>query len=122
MVVAWYGAMADALEETAASGAAACEERVFKLFEAALSVPIRLRLNPDADSCRMLSLGFSETVFAVSGAAGADSFWKFAQKVCGLSVFKQPTGFSIPRALAALKQTGLSFKGKPLMEQLVKSA
>ena len=97
VVIAWYGAMADALAETAATGAAACEERAFKLFEVALSMPIRLRLSPDANSCRMLSQGFSETVFAVSGAAGADSFWKFAQKVCGLSVFKKARPSASPR-------------------------
>ena len=94
VAIAWYGSMAEALER-AASGAG--EERVFKLFEAGMSVPIRLRLNPDSDSCRMLSLSFSESAFAVSGAAGADSFWKFAQKVSGLSVFKKATPSASPR-------------------------
>ena len=118
VVAAWYGSMSEALEG-AASGAG--EERVFKLFEAALSVPIRLRLNPDEDSCRMLALNFSENVFAVSGASGADSFWKFMQKVGGLGVFKKATNLSIPKAQAALKQAGLSFKGKGLTDQLVKA-
>ena len=92
VVIAWYGAMSEALER-AASGAGEegvrdLEERVFKLFEAALSVPIRLRLNPDPDNCRLLSLRFSEQTYSVSGASGADSFWKFAQKVGGLGFFK----------------------------------
>ena len=51
VVIAWNDAMSEALEG-AASGAGQegvldFEQRVFKLFEAALSVPIRLRLNPD---------------------------------------------------------------------------
>ena len=69
VVIAWYGAMSEALER-AASGAGQddvrdLEHRVFKLFEAALSVPIRLRLNPDPDNCRLLALRYSEQAFAV---------------------------------------------------------
>ena len=51
LVIAWYGAIGEALR-------GAEEERVFRLFEAALSVPIRLRLCPDEDSCRVVSLLF----------------------------------------------------------------
>ena len=49
LVIAWYGAMGDALTNTD-------EDRVFKLFEAANSVPIRLRLCPDVDSRQLVSL------------------------------------------------------------------
>ena len=60
VVIAWYGAMSEALERAASCAGQDdvrdLEHRVFKLFEAALSVPIRLRLNPDADNCRLLSL------------------------------------------------------------------
>ena len=74
MVMTWYGAMAQALREGHTN-------RVFKLFEAALSVPIRLRLCPDGESCHLASLLFSETLFAASAASGADSFWKFCEKL-----------------------------------------
>ena len=84
-------------------------------------MPIRLRLNPDPDNCRLLSLRFSEQAYSVCGATGADSFWKFAQKVGGLGAFKKAAALSPPRALVALKQQGLSFKGKVLTEQSVKA-
>ena len=44
------------------------DERAMKLFEAALSVPIRLRLMPDFESCQLASLSFQESTF-VAGAA-----------------------------------------------------
>ena len=125
VVIAWYDAMSEALER-ATSGAGQegvldLEQRVFKLFEAALSVPIRLRLNPDPDNCRLLSLRFSEQAYSVCGATGADSFWKFAQKVGGLGAFRKTMSLSIPKAMAELKQQGLLFKGKGLTEQSVKA-
>ena len=120
VVIAWYGAMSEALER-AASGAGQddvrdLEHRVFKLFEAALSVPIRLRLNPDPDNCRLLSLRYSEQAFGVMGASGADSFWKFAEKVSALGAFTKAASQSIPKATVALQQAGLTFKGKLLTE------
>ena len=128
VIITWYGAMATALQRVAASQTGAsdrdAEERVFKLFEAALSVPIRLRLNPDKDSCQLLSLSFSENMFANAGATGMDSFWKFAEKVCRLSSFNKAisTKTSIPRLLTIVKeQYGLSFKGKTLTEQGIKA-
>ena len=125
VVIAWYDALSEALER-ATSGAGQegvrdFEQRVFKLFEAALSVPIRLRLNPDSDNCRLLSLRFSEQAYSVCGATGADSFWKFAQKVGGLGAFRKTMSLSIPKAMAELKQQGLLFKGKVLTEQSVKA-
>ena len=114
VVVAWYAAMADAL--------ATNENRVFKLLEAALSVPIRLRLSPDADACRLASLSFSESMFASSAASGADSFWRFAEKAATLSGVAQAiaTNMSIPKLTAAIKSYGLTFKGKAIQEQAAK--
>ena len=45
-VLAWYSAVSDAFEEKSPN-----HQRITKLFEAALSVPIRLRLCPDEDAC-----------------------------------------------------------------------
>ena len=78
LVISWYDAMAVALTNKD-------EERVFRLFEAALSVPILLRLCPDDDSCQVASLSFCESLFAHSAASGADSFWQLAEKVVRLS-------------------------------------
>ena len=102
VVIAWYGAMSEALERVSRCGAdhegvRDLEERVFKLFEAALSVPIRLSLDPDPDNSRLLSLKFSEQAFSVCGASGADSFWRFAQKVGGLNAFKKTGTSRSPR-------------------------
>ena len=72
-VIAWYGAMGEALR-------AGNEDVVFRLFEAALSVPIRLRLCPDEDTCHVISLLSSENLYASSAAAGAGSFWKCCEK------------------------------------------
>ena len=126
VVIAWYDAMSEALERVSKCGAdhegvRDLEERVFKLFEAALSVPIRLCLDPDPENSRLLSLKFSEQAYSMCGASGADSFWKFAQKVGGLNAFKKGATSSIPKALVALKPQGLLFKGKPLTEQSLKS-
>lgn len=73
IVIAWYGAMGEALR-------AGNEDVVFRLFEAALSVPIRLRLCPDEDTCHVISLLFSENLYASSAAAGAESFWICCEK------------------------------------------
>ena len=67
LVMAWYGAMAEALS-------AGNSDRTFKLIEAALSVPVRLRLSPDSDACQLASLLFSKTMFSSCAASGADSF------------------------------------------------
>ena len=72
LVIGWYVAMGEAL-------GAGEEDRVWKLFEAALSVPIRMRICPDLDTCHLASLLFSESIFASSAASGADSFWAIVE-------------------------------------------
>ena len=57
------------------------EEPVFKLFEAAVSVPIRFKSTSGTDERCLIALRFSESVFATSSSVAADSFWKFAEKV-----------------------------------------
>ena len=116
VVLAWYAAVGEALGVSDAT-------RVMKLYEAALSVPIRFRLCPDEDSRRMASLQFSETAFAVAGASGADVFWKFAEKVSGLSEVKAAiaVNMSNPKITAVLKKLGISFKGKVASETTAKA-
>ena len=116
MVMTWYGAIAKALRD-------GNEDRAFKLFEAALSVPIRLRLCPDGDACHLASLLFSETLFAAAAASGADSFWKFAEKAGKLSNVSNAINknLSIPRLSAELKAYGLTFKGKQITDGNVRA-
>ena len=91
LLIGWYGAMAQALSGD--------EDRVFKLLDAASSVPIRLRLAPNKDACRLASSLSSESMFVSSAASGADSFWKLAEKAAALSgvVRGMATNMSIPK-------------------------
>ena len=73
VVITWYSAMSEALQQSD-------EHRVWYLFNAALSVPIRMRVLPDGDAIHLTALSFSETMFASCAASGADSFWRFAEK------------------------------------------
>ena len=82
IVIAWYGAMGEALE-------AERKDKVFRLLEAAMSVPIRLRLWLDDDACNLVSLMFAENLFASCAASGAKSFWKFAEQIVELTGVKQ---------------------------------
>ncbi len=85
------------------------------LFNAALSVPIQMRLMPDGDASHLAALTFSETLFA-SAASAADSFWRFAEKARRLtgaaaSFAKQEP---VPKLEAAIKNYGLKFKRKAI--------
>ena len=66
VVLTWYSAMSEALQQSH-------EDRVWYLFNAALSVPIRMRLLPDGDEHSLAALKFAETLFASSAASGADN-------------------------------------------------
>ena len=116
LVMAWHGAMAEALS-------AGNSDRTVKLFEAALSVPIRLRLSPDSDACQLASLLFSETMFSSCAASGADSSWKAAEKVSRLSKYQKALAdnLSLPKLLAVLRGYGLTFKGKAVSEAIAKA-
>ena len=66
VVIAWYAAMCEALQESK-------EDRVWHLFNAALSVPIRMRVLPEGDANHLAAISFSETMFASGAASGADN-------------------------------------------------
>ena len=117
-VVAWYSAMAQSLMGGKPSAA-----RTMKLFEAALSVPIRLRLNPDTDSCHLAALQFTEVATMTAAASGADIFWNFAGKVNSLQGFSSALaqGLSITKLNLALKKYGVTWKGRPSTDAIVKA-
>ena len=66
VVIAWYAAMCEALQESK-------EDRVWHLFNAALSVPIRMRVLPEGDANHLAAISFSETMFASCAASCADN-------------------------------------------------
>ena len=118
LVVGWYAQMQDALEHARSD-----EERVFKLLEAALSVPIRFKVGCDSDERCLVGLHFSESIFGTAAAAAADSFWKLAEKVAKLSKFKQglARNLSIPKLKEEMRGLGLTFKGKAFTDTVVKA-
>ena len=116
IILAWYHEMGEALRKNE-------EDRVLMLLEPALSVPIRLRLNPDKDTCMLVQLAFSESLLTSSAASGADSFWKFASQIRQLSVFRDAisSNASLPNMEKALGHYGFIFGGKKLIPSDVKA-
>ena len=88
-----------------------------------MSVPIRLRLCPDRDTCHLAGLQFSEALFAASASSGATSFWAFARKVSQLTdlalAFKN--NVSNAKTKDVIKKYGLSFKGNAISDANVKA-
>ena len=109
VVITWYSAMSEALQQSN-------HDRVWYLFNAALSVPIRMRVLPDGDASQLAALNFSETMFASCAASGADSFWRFAEKARRLAGVEASFAKQEPQSKleAVIKNYGLTFKGKPL--------
>ena len=116
ILMTWYAAMAEALAKKD-------EDRVFKLLEAGLSVPIRLRLCPDGESCCLAGLFFSEALFAASTASGAVSFWAFAAKARRLGDIARALteNASVAKVKTAGNKYGLTFKSKSLTDNQVKA-
>ncbi|CAK0799630.1 unnamed protein product, partial [Prorocentrum cordatum] len=103
----WRAAMGEALQQSN-------EDRAWHLFNAALSVPIRMRLLPGGDATHLAALTFSEKMFSARAASGAESFWRFAEKTRRLARVEQCFAKQEPvsKLEAALKAYGLQFKGK----------
>ena len=86
-----------------------------KLLDAAPSVPSDYMFCLSAGSCSLAALLFSENAFASAAAAGADSFWKFAERVAQLSQF-QKGKLPISKVVAVLRGYGITFKGKAVSD------
>ncbi|CAK0885854.1 unnamed protein product, partial [Prorocentrum cordatum] len=76
VVITWHVAMGEALQQSN-------EDRVWHLFNAALSAPIRMRLLPDGDAAHLAALAFSEKMFSAHAASGAESFWRLMAAEAG---------------------------------------
>ncbi|CAK0905526.1 unnamed protein product, partial [Prorocentrum cordatum] len=107
VVTTWHAAMGEALQQSS-------EDRAWHLFNAALSVPIRMRLLADGDATHLAALTFSEKMFSARAASGAESFWQFAEKTRRLTSAENCFAKQEPASKleAALKAHGLQFKGK----------
>ena len=112
-VLAWYSAVSDALQDEHLN-----HKRVVRLFEAALSVPIRLRLCPDGDACALAALQYAEAAGMHAAASGADAFWIFAERVGRLQDISLAIkeGLSVPKLATKLRSLGITFKGKSMTE------
>ena len=62
-------------------------------------------------------------MFTAAAASGAESFWLFAEKVCGLSAFEKSvaTNASVRSLHGDLKKYNITFRGKALGESVAKS-
>ena len=117
-VLAWYSAVSDAFQERSPN-----HQRIKRLFEAALSVPIRLRLCPDNDACALASLQYAEAAGMYAAASGADSFWLFAERLGRLRDIQDAIkdNISAPKLLSQLKALGVTFKGKSMTDAHAKA-
>ena len=92
----WYSTVDDALR-------AQDERKVLKLYEAALSMPIRMRCGPSRKQLILDSMTYSEDLFAANFTT-SDSFFDFAQKVNDVfpsePAFSNLTNGMIPPAFA----------------------
>ena len=75
-VAGWYSQMDDALRAKNAL-------KVRKLYEAMLSMPMRLRVAPDETQIALDSITYSEDLH-VAKSASSDAFFDFAEKSCPL--------------------------------------
>ena len=73
----WYSQMDDALR-------ANNKLKIKKLFQAMLSLPMRLRVAPDETQIALDSITYSEDLH-VAKSASSDAFFDFAEKSCPLS-------------------------------------
>ena len=103
IIAGWYSVVDDALR-------AGDHTKVLKLYEAALCIPLRLRLGPSMVQVTLDSITYSEDLFAAH-SANSDSFMTFAEKV----MVALPPGFlgstSVTNIVIRTTNLGISFHG-----------
>ena len=103
---AFYANLSDALD--AGDGT-----RILKLYEASLSIMVRMRLSPTMDQVLMDSLAWSDNL-RVQAAAGADSILEFIVKVSALGGMKAIIEGPNVRLAGKLNEPGIRLNGKPI--------
>ena len=104
VVAGWYSQMLDALREPAFGG------QVTKLFEAALSLPIRVRNGATRKQVVLDSLSYSEELFAHK-AGHSDSFFDFAEKFADLIGKANLDKMSVKAISTAAAKLNVTFHG-----------
>jgi len=92
------------------------EERILRLFEASLSVTLRMRLAPSNEQKILDKLTFSDSLRSQALAAGVESFFDFATFVGSLDVIYDE--MSGPKLQETCKTLGITYNGKPLERNL----
>ena len=82
MIAGWYSTVDDALRDRE-------KRKILKLYEAALSMPMRLRLGPSRVYVSMDSISYSEDFFAAKKVVSY-YFFEFAQKLIDVFPFERP--------------------------------
>jgi hypothetical protein len=111
----WYSQMDDALR-------ANNKLKIKKLFQAMLSLPMRLRVAPDETQIALDSITYSEDLH-VAKSASSDAFFDFAEKSCPLlkkTIADNPNH----EALAVAKEgqkLGITYHGAPLERNMARA-
>lgn len=111
VLIGWYSAMDDALRADATA-------KVIKLYEAALSMPMRLRVAPSRDQIILDSISYSEELYATKSAS-SDSFFDWVEKVVGVFP-KEPTFVSLTGKAVKDRgdKLGITFHGNKVNENI----
>ena len=113
-VLAWslYGAIDGALNDGA-------DERVLRLYEASLSITVRMRAGPSAVQLTLDNLTFVDTLRLQNVASGSHSFFEFVSTVSSLPGFNAKS--SGPAIVDAAKRLGVAFNAKPIERNMAYS-
>jgi hypothetical protein len=85
---------------------------ILKLFEASVTVTVRMRLAPSLVQIQLDSLSFIDVLRVQNAAVGATSFFEFAWAVLRFDGFTGKE--SGPELVDKLRVLGVQFKGKPV--------
>ena len=112
MVWAWYWEMLEALQALAEERTPSATRRIFQLYEAALTITIRMRAGPSLNQVLLDSCRWSESVRGMYNAC-ADSFVTLCQKLRAMPSLKDDFT-NAPKLMRALSQQGVTFQNKEI--------
>ena len=103
------GAFDEALEMEK-TNAVAADALIAKMYEASLTVTIRIRLAPEKDQLIVDNLSFAEVIRCMNMAEAAESFYNFCRRLTQLTDFEM--GATGPMCRAYLEAMGIAWRGK----------
>ena len=95
-------------------------EKAKKLFQAGLSVYIRMHLNPSPQNQVSASLKFAE-VIRMQKLACKESLWDFVGKLVSLPGMKEAIRSSVPKTEKACEAAGITYRGKKIENNMAKT-